>query len=63
MEDLYNLDTKRIIKPWDLLLELIDRKEKEVTAAVTLCVSETLECIVRTSTMYLASKNNLMNTP
>ena len=36
--------------------------EKEVITAVTLRVGETLECNVRTSTMYLASKNNLMNT-
>jgi len=38
VEDLYNLDTYRIIKPWDLLLRLIDRMEKEVITAVTLCV-------------------------
>jgi hypothetical protein len=36
--------------------------EKEVITVVTLCVGKTLECNLRTSTMYLASKNNLMNT-
>jgi hypothetical protein len=49
------------MKPWDLLLRIIDRMEKEVITAV-MCVGETSECNAHTSTIYLASKNNLMNT-